>query len=185
MAASRKQIVQEAAARWHVPYWILYGVWGVESGFGANKGPSSAGAEGDFQFIPGTAAEYHVDVHSLASSANGAAHYLHDLFKRFGSWDRALRSYSANGYGLDTVRQKAKESGVNPGDKLSLPPGMAGAGTAKPSAAGAAGSDGALFNSDQRSGAVRALLWVAFVIGGFTLAGMGVRRMVSPSGGGE
>jgi hypothetical protein len=100
--------IDAAAARWGVPAWLLWGVFGVESDFGANLGPSSAGAEGPFQFLPSTAALYHVDTSSLASSADGAAHYLHDLHRRLGSWDAALRAYSGGGYGAQEAAQKAQ-----------------------------------------------------------------------------
>ena len=38
----------------HLPWTVLAGVASVESGFGANLGPSSAGAYGYGQFMPGT-----------------------------------------------------------------------------------------------------------------------------------
>ena len=44
---------------------------------------SPVGARGTMQFMPGTARQYGVDVHSVASSADGAARYLRDLLKRY------------------------------------------------------------------------------------------------------
>lgn len=76
---SQRSIVVAAAMMWGVSPKTLWGVYGTESGFGTNLGPSSAGAEGPFQFLPSTAAKYGVDVHDFGSSARGAAHYLHDL----------------------------------------------------------------------------------------------------------
>lgn len=56
---------------------------------------SSAGAQGYFQFMPGTARRYGVDVHDEASSANGAARYLRDLKKMFGGdMEKAVAAYN-------------------------------------------------------------------------------------------
>src|SRR5207244_610412 len=43
-----------AASPCHVPWTVLAGVSSVESSFGANLGPSSAGAYGYGQFMPAT-----------------------------------------------------------------------------------------------------------------------------------
>ncbi len=108
-------IIKAAAARWKVPEWILYGVKVAETGTGSGIGAtSSTGAQGPFQFEPATAASYHVNVSSFSSSANGAAHYLHDLFHEHGSWDAALQAYSGGGYGEAHVKEKAREGGANP-----------------------------------------------------------------------
>jgi hypothetical protein len=73
---------------------------------------SSAGAQGPFQFIPETAAAYHVDVNNFRSSAMGAAKLLSDLKKQYGSWGAALEHYSGGGYGLEHVKEKSVEGGV-------------------------------------------------------------------------
>jgi hypothetical protein len=106
-----------AAKKWHVPFWLLWGVKVIETGpTGTGIGQvSSAGAEGPFQFIPETAAAYHVNVGSFQSSANGAAHYLHDLKKQYGSWNEALAHYSGGGYGLQSVKEGANTGGVKVG----------------------------------------------------------------------
>lgn len=72
-------IVWSAAARWRISPQTLWGVYGVETGWGRNVKTSSAGANGPFQFMPGTARQYKVNVANFTSSAYGAAHYLHDL----------------------------------------------------------------------------------------------------------
>lgn len=111
------EYIQQAAVRWGVPAWILYGVWGIETDFGRNVATSSAGAVGDFQFIPTTAAAYkypltnHPDPTQFGQQADAAAHYLHDLFKSTGSWDAALQGYSGGGYGLADVKVKAQKGG--------------------------------------------------------------------------
>jgi hypothetical protein len=47
-----------ASSSCHLPWTVLAGVAGVESAFGRNMGPSSAGATGYGQFLPGTWALY-------------------------------------------------------------------------------------------------------------------------------
>lgn len=56
---------------------------------------SESGAQGSFQFLPGTADRFRVDVKSVESSARGAAEYLNKLFKRFGDWNKAIAAYHA------------------------------------------------------------------------------------------
>ncbi len=56
---------------------------------------SPVGAQGSFQFMPGTARQYRVDVKSVQSSAEGATRYLGALYKQFGSWDKAIAAYNA------------------------------------------------------------------------------------------
>jgi hypothetical protein len=106
--------IRAAALKWHVPVWILAGVKLIETGSGSGIGEvSSAGAKGPFQFIDSTAAEYEVNVNDFNSSADGAAHYLHDLKKSTGSWNAALQSYSGGGYGLAEVNSKLGEFGLS------------------------------------------------------------------------
>lgn len=82
-----------------LPAGLLDAVWSQESGRGSNKGPSRAGAQGDFQFMPGTAKQYGVDVSDFKSSASGAAHMYRDLLKQYGgNLAMALAAYN-NGSG--------------------------------------------------------------------------------------
>lgn len=110
-----KQMTALAARKYHVPFWLLWGVKVVESGpSGTGIGAvSSAGAQGPFQFLPSTASEYGVNVNSFQSSAYGAAHYLSDLKKSTGSWSSALEHYSGGGYGVSHVEEGARSSGVS------------------------------------------------------------------------
>lgn len=56
---------------------------------------SPAGAQGYFQFMPGTAQRYGVNVHDEGSSAQGAARYLRDLKEMFGgSIEKAVAAYN-------------------------------------------------------------------------------------------
>lgn len=78
-----------------LPPGLLDSIWDAESGRGWNKGPSRAGAMGDFQFMPETAKEYGVDVNSFESSARGAAKKLANLLKwAGGDLDKAVAGYN-------------------------------------------------------------------------------------------
>lgn len=54
-------VMQQVGAATGVPWQLLAAIAKVESGFGANMGPSSAGALGYCQFMPATWAYYGVD----------------------------------------------------------------------------------------------------------------------------
>lgn len=54
-------VMQQVAAATSIPWQVLAAIAKVESGFGANMGPSSAGALGYCQFMPATWAHYGVD----------------------------------------------------------------------------------------------------------------------------
>jgi len=77
-------VMQQVAATTGVPWQVLAAVAKVESGFGTNMGPSSAGALGYCQFMPATWALYGVDgdgdgradITNDADSAMSAANYL-------------------------------------------------------------------------------------------------------------
>jgi hypothetical protein len=114
--------VGKAASAFNVPLDILWGVYGLETDFGANVATSSAGAQGAFQFLPSTAHRYAYpltnapNAQQFAQQATGAAHYLSDLYRQAlakgltgdAAWDDALHHYSGGGYGLSQVKAKAK-----------------------------------------------------------------------------
>ncbi len=82
------------------PEEILYFVI-IESGFNPNA-ISPAGAAGMFQFMPGTAKEYGLEVNSsrderffILKSGAAAAEYLKDLYLELGSINLALASYNS------------------------------------------------------------------------------------------
>jgi Transglycosylase SLT domain len=52
--ANYRTLYRQAGAHYRMSWTILAGVGKVESGHGANNGPSSAGARGPMQFMPGT-----------------------------------------------------------------------------------------------------------------------------------
>lgn len=102
---SQRQIALTAAHKYNVSPQTLWGVYGTESGFGANLGPSSAGAVGPMQFEPGTWQKYggEGNVNSLVDAMPAAAHYLHDLGADTNPTSaatvRALNAYNGNGGG--------------------------------------------------------------------------------------
>lgn len=110
-------IVQAAAVRWKISPQTLWGVYGTETSFGRNVRRSSAGAEGPFQFIPGTAKSYGVDVTDFTSSAYGAAHYLHDLGAdsdpNSDATAAALNKYSGGGGATYVTNVKKNGGGID------------------------------------------------------------------------
>lgn len=114
-------IVEAAAQKWGVPSWVLWGVYGAETGFGSLVQNSSAGAVGSFQFEPGTARMYGypltnaTDPKTFAAQANSAAHYLHDLYQQKGNWDQAISSYNAGPNGAYQAGYVAKVHANGPG----------------------------------------------------------------------
>jgi len=79
--------------RYGLPEGALSAVESVESG-GKDEATSPKGAKGRFQFMPATAQAYGVDVSDPVSSAHGAAQYLSDLQKQYGSFRAAVAHYN-------------------------------------------------------------------------------------------
>lgn len=77
-----------------VPLQVLVALGSQESGF-QQGAVSPAGAIGIFQLMPGTASSLGVDPHDLLQNAVGAAKYIGDLYRRFGSWPLAFAAYNA------------------------------------------------------------------------------------------
>lgn len=65
----------------------------VESGGNPNA-VSKAGAAGAYQFMPGTAKQFGIDPFNEAQSREAARKYLTQLYKQFGSVDKALLAYN-------------------------------------------------------------------------------------------
>jgi hypothetical protein len=73
----------------------------IESSGGRNlANPNNPNHVGAFQFDEATAKKFSVDRHDEYSSTVGAARYLADLKKRYGSWDKAYAAFDGFG-GLD------------------------------------------------------------------------------------
>ena len=79
--------------KYKLPPGLLSSVESVESG-GDNSVVSPKGARSSFQFMPETAKAYNVDVTDKMSAAHGAARYLSDLLKEYGSVQAALAHYN-------------------------------------------------------------------------------------------
>ena len=108
-AASRYRLGSQGAA-------ILAGLTSIESGFGENMGPSSAGAIGWTQFMPATWAQWGVDAngdgkrdpYNAMDAIFSSARYLrasgapHD-------WRRALFAYNHSDAYVDAVLARARE----------------------------------------------------------------------------
>lgn len=90
----------EAEKKHRLPTGLLSRVAFQESRFRediiSGRVKSSAGAQGLMQFMPATAAELGVklDDGSVVDDIHGAAKYLADQFKRFGSWAHAVMAYN-------------------------------------------------------------------------------------------
>jgi len=93
-SAEIQQTITDAAAKYNLPQNVLSDLIRGESSFNPNIGCNSSGACGIAQFIPGTAAQYGVNVNDATSSINGAANYLSDLRNQTGSLSTALTRYS-------------------------------------------------------------------------------------------
>lgn len=77
-----------------MPKGLLQADENIESSGGRNNvNPTNPSVLGAFQFDEATAKRYGVDRHDEHSSTVGAARYLADLKKRYGSWDKAVAAY--------------------------------------------------------------------------------------------
>jgi cell wall-associated NlpC family hydrolase len=84
----------QAGAKYGISPALLAGVAKTESGFNTSA-VSSTGATGLMQFMPATAKGLGVDATDPASSIDGAARYLSQLTRQFGSSELALAAYNA------------------------------------------------------------------------------------------
>jgi soluble lytic murein transglycosylase-like protein len=179
--ADQKAIVDEAAKAHGLPGWVLQGVWGMETDFGKNVATSSAGAVGDFQFIPSTAKVYGYpmtntpNAQQFTQQANIAADYLSKLKQSTGSWDAALKSYSGGGYGVKEVQAKATSAPFNQSTGPNLPKAV---GDAVDTVTGIPGAITDVFNTAVKD-AKYAVVTVAILIVGVML----ITRAFSGGGG--
>jgi len=102
--------ITEAAAQFDIPAPVLAGLIEAESSWN-NNAVSRAGARGLAQFMPGTAAQFGVDVTDPTSSIFGAAEYLRHLMDNYGFDLRtAIYAYNAGPgiiqkYGIGASRE--------------------------------------------------------------------------------
>jgi membrane-bound lytic murein transglycosylase B len=106
MATTQLAQIEAVAKLYGVSPQTLIGVYGTESNYGKNTGPSSAGAEGPFQFLPSTGAEYGLSSSTITQfgpSLTAAARYLKSLGANSDPQSAqtisALNAYNGNGGG--------------------------------------------------------------------------------------
>ena len=107
-------IYQAAAAEYHVPWSVLAAINEIETGFGKNQGPSSAGAVGWMQFMPSTWAQHGLDANGdgIADPSDPvdaiftAAEYLRAAGGE-GDIRRAVFAYNHAGWYVDKVLARA------------------------------------------------------------------------------
>lgn len=94
-AAYAAPYVQAAAEKWGVPADLLMAQMQQESQFKA--GADSGEVVGWSQFTGPTWERYGKgrDRRDIEAASDAQAHYMHDLYKRFGDWDLALAGYNA------------------------------------------------------------------------------------------
>jgi membrane-bound lytic murein transglycosylase B len=179
-------LARRAQQQTGVPASVLLGViWHESRGIPGQT--SSAGAQGITQFMPGTAASYHVNVspgHEW-SQILGTAHYLNDL--GYARDPRAALAAYAGGPGnpqygyADEVLSAAKRYLGAGGSMSTSPATPATSRTDTPPSTGDTSTG--LFGTTQRSGAVRALTYTALTLAGAALAALGIVRTSGLRGG--
>lgn len=102
--------IKGAGNKYGVPAWLLHNIYGQESAFGLNAGPSIKGALGPFQFMPKTAQQYGLDdPKNFDKSLDAAGRYLRDLLKEFnGDYKKAAAAYN---WGQGNVEKDIKAHG--------------------------------------------------------------------------
>lgn len=88
------RLAQNAAQRYDVPVSIFLALVQRESGW-RQEAVSPKGAIGLGQLMPQTAKELGVDPYDPAQNLDGAARYLSQQYRTFGSWRLALAAYNA------------------------------------------------------------------------------------------
>ena len=95
--------------QYNLPIGALSAVGNAESGNNPDTPDSPKGAKGQFQFMDDTAKAYGVNPSDPISSATGAAKYLSDLTKQYGSFQAAIAHYNGG-----TAAGKAVVAGNSP-----------------------------------------------------------------------
>lgn len=103
--ATKRQVVNAAARKHHVPPWLLWGIFGAESTYGTN-------GTNDFGLIEPTYTMYNgktrspKDTTDVAESADIAAELLYSLKQEHGSWAGAVAQYAP--YDISHPRELAR-----------------------------------------------------------------------------
>lgn len=98
-----KQITERAAAKYGVPFWLLWGIAGAESTWG----------QGGTNLFGLLDAAEGANISDWTSASNQAAKTLAGLAKQYGSWGAAVQHYSGYSYDISHPRQLAAEKGVH------------------------------------------------------------------------
>jgi uncharacterized protein YukE len=104
---ARKKDIKKASLMYGVPEELIRRVIRQESGGDQSK-VSSKGAIGLMQLMPKTAKALGVNPKDASQNIMGGTKYLSQLYKQFGSWEKALAAYNA---GPGTVK---KYGGIPP-----------------------------------------------------------------------
>jgi Transglycosylase SLT domain len=94
--AAYQDLAKAAAAKYGVPTSLFLAQIGQESAWNPSAvGPTTRYGTpvGLAQFMPGTAAQFHIDPYDPAQSLDAAAKYDAQLYQKTGSWTSALKSY--------------------------------------------------------------------------------------------
>lgn len=118
-------IYEAAAVQYGVPWQVLAAINEVESAWGRNQGPSSAGAVGWMQFLPSTWRTFGVDANGdgdtnpadPVDAIFSAAYYLSESGAE-GDLGRAIFAYNRSNRYVDQVVQRAIELGSIPDELL-------------------------------------------------------------------
>lgn len=117
--ADMQRLYQQAGQQYGLPWELLAGVGMIETGHGANRNTSSAGARGPMQFMPGTWGGFGVDgdsdgvkdVLNPADAVPGAANYL-KASGAPGDYRRALFAYNRASWYVNDVLWYAQQYGA-------------------------------------------------------------------------
>lgn len=183
----------KAGQRWGIPPSVILGILSVEGGTSASGKPvapgDGAGPPSYAQATFGTGATYHVQYGNSASETDFIGHYLHDL-----GYDtdptRAIAAYNGGpgnpqySYASKVLAAAKHYTGLGAGD-TTTPTSSSSTAPATTDTTSDTSSDsgGGLFGATERSGAVRALLYVSLAAGGVALAGLGIFRTTGLRGG--
>jgi hypothetical protein len=118
-------VYQACGTAYDVPWEVLASINKIESGFGANMGPSSAGAVGPMQFMPATWAEDGLDADGdgVADAWDpfdaicAAARYLHSAGAP-GDLHGAIFAYNHAGWYVEEVLREARNFEALPENML-------------------------------------------------------------------
>lgn len=103
-----------AAQKYGIDPSLLSSVIKTESNwnpYAVNK----SGAAGIAQFMPGTAQQFKLNPWDPVASIDAAGRYLSQLYKKYGSWDKALGVYGGDISGTGEYARKVLSQVTNPG----------------------------------------------------------------------